>query len=304
MSQSRSLEEIKVEMDLLCLDIENLQDVDKIAAVKHIEDSIRVLKPGRSLAFKLQSPAKRRKVDVAETQPIQVKTKPEASQVKRKFQNVYNGLVPTCDQCGDTFPTLVTLDTHITKNHLTNNASTKVETLKTEMKKEIKENTQNSLTKNDERKLKSSKSTKKIKDKRYQCDFCDKKFGKKDNLQRHSVCHTSKYECERCKHKFSEQRKLSKHSLNKENCQKYLVENGEMADISSVKPAKVEEKNTEEKKTEEKKTEEKKIVKDTEGFKCVPCDVAFSKQYNLSRHQKRESHKLKTNLSDISLVGA
>ena len=281
-------------MDLLCLDIENLQDVDKIAAVKHIEDSIRVIKPGRSLAFKLQSPAKRRKVDVAEIQPIQVKTKPEASQVQRKFQNVYNGLVPTCDQCGDTFPTLVTLDTHVTKNHQTNNASIKVETLKTEIKKETKENMQNSMTKNNERKLKSSKSTKKMRTERYQCDFCDKKFAKKRLVERHSVCHTSKFKCERCKHNFSEQRKLRKHLLNKENCQKYLVKNDEMADVSSVKAEKV----------EEKKTLEKKIVKDTEGFKCVPCDVAFSKQYNLSRHQKRESHKLKTNLSDISLVEA
>ena len=83
--------------------------------------------------------------------------------------------------------------------------------------------------------------------------------------------------------------------LNKENCQKYLVKNDEMADVSSVKAEKVEEKKTLEKKTEEKKTLEKKIVKDIEGF---------SKQYNLSRHQKRESHKLKTNLSDISLVEA
>ena len=51
MSESRSLEEIKVEMDLLCLEIENLQDSDKIAAVKHIEDSLRVIKLGSSLAF-------------------------------------------------------------------------------------------------------------------------------------------------------------------------------------------------------------------------------------------------------------
>ena len=289
MSKSQSLEEIKVGVDLLCLDIENLQDGDKIAAVKHIEASVRILKLGSSLAFQLPSPAKRRRLDNAETQPRAVKTGPGASQRKfqRKFQNLYNGLVPVCDQCGDTFPTLASLDAHSKKNHQTNNVATEVEILKTEIRKETKENTRNSRTKKDERKLNSSKSTKKMVQ-RYQCDFCDKKFGKKDSLQRHTVCHTSKYECDRCKHRFSEERKLRKHLLNKENCQKYLVKNDEIADISYVESEKVEEKKS------VVKTEtvvEKNIVKETKGFKCVPCSVDFSKQYNLSRHQKRV-HKL------------
>ena len=282
MPESRSLEEIKVEMDLLCLDIENLQDGDKIAAVKHIEDSLGVIKIGSSLAFQLQSPAKRAKVEIVEAQPTQMKTEPEASEVQRKFQNLYNGLVPTCDQCGATFPTLTTLDTHITRNHQTNKAA------KTEVKKETKENTRLSMTKKDEKKLSRSKSTKPA-DKRYQCEFCDKDFGKKRHVERHAVGHTSKFKCERCKHRFAEERKLRKHLLNKENCQKYLGKNDEMADISSIK-------------TETKV--EKKIVKETEGFKCVPCDVSFSKQYNLSRHERRESHKLKTNRPDISLIEA
>ena len=280
-------------MDLLCLDIENLKDSDKIAAVKHIEDSLRVIKLGSSLVFQLGSPAKREKVDTDEAQSIVMKTEPVAKEVERKFQNLYNGLVPTCDQCGHTFPTLATLDTHIKRNHQPSNVSTKVETLKTEIKKEPRENSE---SKNVERKLNNSTKSEKPVDGRYQCDYCEKNFGKKDSLLQHKICHTGKYECERCKHGFSEQRKLSKHLMNKENCQKYLGKNEE---ISSVKTEKVVEK-----KIVEKKVVEKKIVKEAEGFKCVPCNVAFSKQYNLSRHQKRESHKLQTNRSDTSLVEA
>ena len=264
-------------MDLLCLDIENLQDSDKIAAVKHIEESLHVVKLGSSLAFQPQSPAKREKVD--EAQSIVTKTKAVAKE--RKFQNLYNGLVPTCDKCRDTFPTLATLDTHMKRNHQPSNVSTRVENQKTEIKKETRKSPE---SKNDH----SSKSTQPVNE-RYQCDFCDKNFGKRDSLLQHKICHTGKYECERCKHGFSEQRKLSKHLMKKENCQKFLGKNEEMVDMSSVKTEKV---------------IEKKIIKETEGFKCVPCDVAFSKQYNLSRHQRRKSHKLETNISVTSLIGA
>ena len=218
MKMSRSLEEIKVEMDLLCLDIENLQDGDKIVAVKHIEDSIRVIKLGSSLAFQLSSPVKRKKVDIEQTQSIM---KTEATEVPRKFQNLYNGLVPTCDQCRDTFPTLATLDSHITKIHQQSNPSTKLETLKTEIKNGTSRESspRSSQTKNGERNLQSNS---RVAVKGFQCDFCDKTFGKKDSLNQHKICHTSKYECERCKHRFSEQRKLSKHLTNAENCKKYL----------------------------------------------------------------------------------
>ena len=263
-------------MDLLCLDIENLQDGDKIAVVKHIEDSLRVIKLGSSLVFQQQSQAKREKVDIDEDEAQSIEMKTEENEVGRKFQNLYNGLVPTCEKCGDTFPTLATLDIHIKRNHEIKDVSTKVETTKTEITKETRENSpRNSKPKNEE----SPKSAKPL-DERFHCEVCDKSFGKRDSLLQHRICHTRKYECERCKHGFSEQRKLSKHLMNKENCQKYLVKNP----ISSVKTTK---------NVPEHQIVEKKIVKKTEGFKCFPCDIAFSKQYNLSRHQKKESHKLK-----------
>ena len=83
MSGSRSLEEIKVEMDLLCLDIENLQDGDKIAAVKHIEDSLRVIKLGSSIVFQQQSHAKREKVDIDEDEAQSIEMKTEENKVRR-----------------------------------------------------------------------------------------------------------------------------------------------------------------------------------------------------------------------------
>ena len=276
-------------MDLLCLDIENLQDGDKIAAVKHFEDSLRVIKLGSSLVFQQQSQAKGEKVDIDEDEAQSIEMKTEENKVRRKFQNLYNGLVPTCEKCGDTFPTLATLDIHIKRNHETKDVSTtKVETTKTEITKETRENSpRNSKTENDERKLTKCPKSAKPLDERFQCEVCDKSFGKRDSLLQHRICHTRKYECERCKHGFSEQRKLSKHLMNKENCQKYLVKKDAVDHMSSVKTTK---------NLLEYQIIDKKIEKNTEGFKCFPCDIAFSKQYNLSRHQKKESHKLKTSL--------
>ena len=200
MSNGRSLEEINLDLDLLCLDIENLNDRDKIVAVHHLEESLRVLKLGSSLPFDKPVGGNRQSEAV----------KPEG--VVRKFQNVYNGLVPTCDKCGLTFPSLGSLDSHGSQcQHVA--------------RQEVKmENFSQKRSESPSKRKKQNDATKErtAEEKTYQCSDCEKKFSKKDSLTWHRVSHTTKYQCPNCCHTFSEQRKLNRHLTNKENCKKYL----------------------------------------------------------------------------------
>ena len=119
MSHARSLEEIKVDLDLICLDIENLDDRDKITAVNHLQEGLSVLKLGSSLNFDNPLSAGREKNGRCISEEVKVKSEPavEGPGDRLSVQNTYNGLVPTCEECGHVFPTLGTLDTHITNSH-------------------------------------------------------------------------------------------------------------------------------------------------------------------------------------------
>ena len=239
MSCPRSLEEIKVEFDLVCLDIESLDDREKVIAINHLEESLNILKLGNSL-------------------------KPEPAEVggpKRKFQNLYNGLVPTCEVCDMKFPTLGSLDNHMTKSHQSLPPSQKPKKSRVDVKMESLSAMKSSI-----------KRENTAGDETYQCG---------DRLTPDRVAHTSKYQCDRCKHRFSEQRKLRNHLKNKENCKKFL---------RTQKDTQLTEDQDFDKSVKQEKTEEK-----NSDLKCVPCDVTFTHKKNLSRHKMRQSHQSKIN---------
>ena len=242
MSCPRSLEEIKVEFDLVCLDIESLDDKEKVIAINHLEESLNILKLGNPL-----------KLEPAEVEGP-----------KRKFQNLYNGLVPTCEVCDIKFPTLGSLDNHMTKSHQSLPSSQKPKKSRVDVKIEG---------------LSAMKGEPSIKRENTAGDETYQQCG--DRLTPDRVTHTSKLECDRCKHRFSEQRKLRNHLKNKENCKKFLT---------TQKDKQLTEDQVFDKSVKEKKADEK-----NSDLKCVPCDVTFTHKKNLSRHKMRQSHQSKIN---------
>ena len=107
------MKEMKIRIEMIAFDIENLDGDQKAQAVKHLEESLDVLKLGSFQQFqradiKTETP-EFKKEDLAETEP-------DPQQVL-SYPSLYNGLVPTCSECHQTFPTLGTLDTHMKKLH-------------------------------------------------------------------------------------------------------------------------------------------------------------------------------------------
>jgi len=107
------LKEMKIRIEMIAFDIENLDGDQKAQAVKHLEESLDVLKLGSFQQFERADikteTLEFKKEDLAETEsdPQQVLSYP----------TLYNGQVPTCSECHQTFPTLGTLDTHMKKLH-------------------------------------------------------------------------------------------------------------------------------------------------------------------------------------------
>ena len=135
----KSLEEIKTDIDILSLDIENLDDVSKVQIVQHLEETLNILKLGSSLDF--GNPSKKIKMETSEkvdngTQTdIQGEMLLKEEYVEEKHvpiidedyvKELYNGIIPTCHECEAQFPSIGALDKH-SKIHNTNSASVKIE---------------------------------------------------------------------------------------------------------------------------------------------------------------------------------
>ena len=112
--------EMKTRIEMIAFDIENLDGELRAQAVKHLEESLGVLKLGSFLQFE--------KPDIKPD--IKPDFKPETLELKQEelaettapqhgpsYPNLYNGLVPTCSECPQTFPTLGLLDAHMKKLH-------------------------------------------------------------------------------------------------------------------------------------------------------------------------------------------
>jgi len=107
------LKEMKIRIEMIALDIENLEGDQRVQAVKHLEESLEVLKLGSFQQFgephiKTET-LELKKEGLAETNLVPVDS--------LSYPNLYNGLVPTCSECQQTFPTLGLLDTHMKKLH-------------------------------------------------------------------------------------------------------------------------------------------------------------------------------------------
>ena len=103
--------EMKNRIEMIAFDIENLDGEQRAQAVKHLEESLGVLKLGSFQQF--EKPDIKTEIQEVKTEELVV-TDPQQG---LSYPNLYNGLVPTCSECQKTFPTLGLLDAHMRKLH-------------------------------------------------------------------------------------------------------------------------------------------------------------------------------------------
>ena len=107
MSNIKPLKQIKLEIDILSLDIDNLEDEEeKLMAVDHLEQtSLRMLN-ARAPTVKMEA------AEPSPASPVNMKEVNDEI-LNNPEPRLYNGLVPTCTQCGNCFPSLGLLDSHM-----------------------------------------------------------------------------------------------------------------------------------------------------------------------------------------------
>jgi len=122
----KSIDAFKTEIDILSLDIENLNESAKLQVIKHLEETIKIMKLGSSLNFGIP-PAKKIKLEESNTL-LEKHTQTDFEEMLLKEGNdkyehipkigekfvksLYNGNIPKCESCGRTFKTLGALDIH------------------------------------------------------------------------------------------------------------------------------------------------------------------------------------------------
>ena len=96
---------------MIAFDIESLEGDQRVQAVKHLEESLDVLKLGSFQQFAGPDI----KTELKKEDPAEIE--PDPQEAPACYPTLYNGLVPTCSECQQTFPTLGTLDAHMKKLH-------------------------------------------------------------------------------------------------------------------------------------------------------------------------------------------
>jgi hypothetical protein len=102
----------------------------------------------------------------------------------------YNGRIPTCEQCGLSFPSLSTLDVHIKASHTDDGAA--------------RRQSQSNLS--DQPIVSANEEG------RFQCTECDTSTGTAYDLKLHMNLHTGKFRCDICEVNLRKQSSLDNHN--------------------------------------------------------------------------------------------
>ena len=138
----KNLDEIKNDIVGLTLDIEGLDNSAKSAAIYHLQETIDLLKLGSGLEMQMaaiagnQEPPKKIKLEEEKTGEVSnewlINTEtfldnsgnnnikddpPNDVNVASIPELLYNGMTPTCEICGSSFPSVGSLDDHMKKCH-------------------------------------------------------------------------------------------------------------------------------------------------------------------------------------------
>ena len=121
----KNLDDFKTEIELLCLEVELLDEQTKYAVIKHLEETIDVLKLGHSVKFS-EPPNKKIKLEEidADTLKLQDNGHPKNITSEKPVFNedvvlqLYDGKIPSCEACDKRFASLGALYTHDKLVHL------------------------------------------------------------------------------------------------------------------------------------------------------------------------------------------
>ena len=297
MAKLKPLEQIKLEIDILSLDIDNMQNnQEKVTAVQHLEEQLKKLKGDGSGSPEpgVTRPAKRFKLEAVEVEveqsqetfPALAETdSPSTSReiVSNAVRGLYNGLVPTCTQCGHTFQSLGLLDSHMKKVH-PGVSKTQYQPGPTE-------------------------------DVNFMCNQCDFVTKRKDNFKNHFSLHTGEFRCETCKINLAGRTALEKHRLTRSHeererakCEDQEENSGPSMTLSCKKcdfiTSSVEDLLSHSnhcrwassgisdfKAEKESEVSSLQVASLSNKLRCEICDVSFSRESNLRRHNERIQHK-------------
>ena len=290
MANLKPLEQIKLEIDILSLDIDNMQNnEEKVTAVQHLEEQLAKLKGGNSGSPEpgVTRPAKRLKLESVEVEQetCQALTDNPARSgeiVNNPVRGLYNGLVPTCTQCWDSFQSLGLLDSHMKKVHP-------------------------GLPK-------SGYQPGPTEDVSFMCNQCDFVTKRKDNFKNHFSIHTGEFRCHTCNMNLAGRTALEKHKLTRSHeererakCEEKEEKPGPSMTLSCKKcdfmTSSVEEllshsnncrkasSGSFEVKTETESEVSLQQASQSSKLRCEICDVTFSRESNLRRHNERIQHK-------------
>ena len=293
MSNVKPLEQIKLDIDILSLDIDSLQDgEEKARAVRHLEETLRMLQPRERCVAGVPPTTTLMKVELTKEVPAQVIADPsKLSNIKQEVDdeilikppgNLYNGLTPTCTQCGDSFQSLGLLDSHMKKVH-------------PDVSKSKYQPGPND-------------------DVNYHCSQCDFVTRRKDNLKNHFSLHTGEFRCNICNMNLAGRVALERHKLTRCHKDRATQETGlevapsmtlsckrcnftspRMDDLLSHSGSCHPPLCCEQCQFQAVTEYQLKIhlKSHTNNWRCEICKVTFSNERNLKRHNERIQHKTK-----------
>ena len=201
----------KTQIDLISFEIDLLDDLSKIEVIKHLEETLSLLKIGsRNLLFPKKIKLEKKATSTDRVIETEDNIQTEEDSVKTEdlgqysvppivdedaIRAMYEGLIPTCTECSAKFPSLGALDNH-SKMH--------------EEQMNVKFNAENKPNKND------SNSND------FNCPECGKYCFSKKNLLRHRVIHSNRYQCNTCGKSFYDSTSLVAHNRSEANCLRYM----------------------------------------------------------------------------------
>ena len=292
MANMKPLEQIKLEIDILSLDIDSMgNNEEKETAVQHLEEHLKQLKSQSSGSPGTSRPVKRLKLEaVGQSQEgKEQETLPSTSgeNVNNPVSGLYNGLVPTCTQCGESFKSLALLDSHMKKVHPGVS--------------------------------KSGYQPGPTEDVNFMCNQCDFVTKRKDNFKNHISIHTGEFRCETCQINLAGRSALEKHRLTRAHEERKRAKPGPCMTLSCKKcdfsTGSVEELLSHSTRCRRAslpcelcdfraETESElslHLTSHSNELRCEICDVNFSKEGNLKRHNERFQHK--TRLKELQVQG-
>ena len=242
--KEKSLSEIKRDVALITLDIENLDPGKKVAAIIHLKETIDILQLGTKKRFKedpedKESPEKKIKLDpkqefsdkdwmIMSKVEEATKTDDNDEEIISFTKFLYRGMIPTCQICSSTFITVGALDSHMKANHADiKQEKTFINELENveEIVNELEPAKTIDLVADENAASVSVQTSLEMDDSGfYNCHEtgCVSRFTNKKSLKNHFNIHTDRFKCSGCQQPFMSNFFLKSHKKNPINCEKIL----------------------------------------------------------------------------------